>query len=329
MLGRPRVAPHSWHPTPAPKGPAAGPLVIAQRLRVPGSGPEDTLVIDDRIYTGLGDGRILRIAPDGRRIDIVTDTSGRPLGLEHHPDGRIVVCDAEQGLLLVDHASGAIQTLVPRGTHDLHICNNAAVAADGTIYFSDSTQRFDLQHYNADLIEHSGTGRLLRRSPDGSIDVLATGLQFANGVALAADESFVVVAQTGGYELTRVWLTGPKAGTSATFGDILAGFPDNLSTGTDGLIWVAVASARKALLDRTAGLPWLRAAVWALPEVLHPKPDRILWVKALDSEGCVVHDLVGTDDDFSMVTGVRESGGRLYLGSLATTCVAVADVPAL
>lgn len=327
MLGRPQVRPHSWHPTPAPKGPTASPLPIAQRLRVPGTGPEDTLVIDDRIYTGLDDGRILRVSLDGRRIDIVTDTSGRPLGLERHPDGRIVVCDAEQGLLLVDPASGAIQTLVPRGQHDLHICNNAAVTADGTIYFSDSTQRFDLGHYNADLIEHSGTGRLLRRAPDGSVDVLATGLQFANGVALSSDESFVVVAQTGSYELTRVWLTGDRAGQAATFGDILGGFPDNLSTGTDGLIWVAMASARKALLDRTAGLPWVRAAVWALPEVLHPKPDRIVWVKALDAEGQVVHDLFGTDNDFFMVTGVREVDGRLYLGSLATNCVGVADVP--
>ena len=74
------------------------------------------------------------------------------------------------------------------GRHALRICNNAAVAADGTIYFSDSTQRFDLEYYTADLIEHSGTGRLLRRTPDGEVDVLLDGLHFANGVALAPDQ---------------------------------------------------------------------------------------------------------------------------------------------
>lgn len=327
MLRKPGISPATWHPTPAPKGAAPTPISVAERLPVPGAGPEDTLVVGDRIFTGLADGRILSIAPDGRRIDIVTDTTGRPLGLELYRGDRIVVCDAERGLLLLDPASGAIQTLVARGVHDLRVCNNAAVATDGTIYFSDSSQRFDLTHWTADLIEHSGTGRLLRRSPDGEVEALLDGLQFANGVALAGDGSFVVVAQTGSYELTRYWLTGPRAGQSQTFGDILPAFPDNLSTGPDGLIWIAMASYRKTALDRTATVPLARKLIWALPEALHPKPDKIVWVRALNSEGDVVHDLFGTDDDFFMVTGVREHGGRLYLGSLETTSVAVVDLP--
>ena len=327
MLGRPGISPRSWRPTPAPKGPAPTAIEVSAHLAVPGTGPEDTLVVDDRLYTGLDDGRVLRVTLDGRRIDIVADTSGRPLGLEAHPDGRIVVCDAERGLLLLDHTSGAIQTLVPRGSHDLHVCNNAAVAADGTIYFSDSTQRFELTHWTADLLEHSGTGRLLRRTPDGQVDVLIDGLQFANGVALAPDESFVVVAQTGSYELTRVWLTGQDAGRSETFGDILPAFPDNLSTGEDGSIWIAMASPRTAVLDRLAGLPWLRTGVWALPEFLHPKPATTVWARALSPAGDIVHDLYGSDDRFFMVTGVRQHGDRLYLGSLATDCIGVVDLP--
>lgn len=327
MFRRPGIAPQSWHPVPAPKGARPTPIELTRTIRVPGSGPEDTLVVGDRIYTGVEDGRILRVAPDGRRIDVVADTTGRPLGLEVHPGDRIVVCDAVRGLLLLDPASGAIQTLVARGTHDLRVCNNAAVAADGTIYFSDSSQRFELDHWTADLIEHSGTGRLLRRSPEGRVDVLLEGLQFANGVALAADESFVVVAQTGGYELTRYWLTGPRAGRSDTFGDILPAFPDNLSTGTDGLIWIAMASPRKAALDRTSAIPLARRLIWALPEALHPKPDRIVWVRALNDNGDVVHDLFGTDDNFFMVTGVREHEGTLFLGSLTTSSLGLVEVP--
>lgn len=327
MLRKSGISPTSWHPTPAPKGPAPTPISVAERLPVPGTGPEDTLVLAGRILTGLADGRILSVAPNGHRIDVIANTSGRPLGLERYGEDRVVVCDAERGLLLLDPATGAIQTLVSRGSHDLRVCNNAAVAADGTIYFSDSSQRFDLDQWTADLIEHSGTGRLLRRTPDGDVDVLLDGLQFANGVALAPDESWVVVAQTGSYELTRYWLAGPRAGTSQTFGDILPAFPDNLSTGPDGLIWIAMASYRKQALDRTATLPLARKLIWALPDALHPKPDKIVWVRALNAEGDVVHDLFGTDDDFFMVTGVREHDGRLYLGSLETTSIAVVDLP--
>jgi hypothetical protein len=91
---------------------------------------------------------------------------------------------------------------------------------------------------------------------------------------------------------------------------------------------VALGSPRNPLLD---GLhrrhPALRRAVWALPERLRPKPVRTLWVLAVDAGGAVVHDLQGPGDDYTMVTGVREHGGRLYLGSLAERAVAVLDLP--
>lgn len=327
MPVRPRIAPQRWTPMPAPEGRPPTPVRLDRVLRVPGVGPEDTLVRDGAVFTGVDDGRILRLTSDGRRIDVVADTGGRPLGLENHPDGGVVVCDAQRGLLRFDPATGDVAPLAARGEAGLRVCNNAAVAADGTIYFTDSTQRFELAHWTADLLEHSGTGRLLRRGPDGAIDVLADGLQFANGVALAADASFVVVAETGSYTLTRVWLTGPNAGRSEPFGDVLPAFPDNLSTGPDGLIWVALASPRKALLDRVAGLPWARRAVWALPEAVHPKPASTIRVRALAADGTIVHDLLGRDDRFGMVTGVRRHGDELYLGSLTSDCVAVLRLP--
>jgi sugar lactone lactonase YvrE len=199
------------------------------------------------------------------------------------------------------------------------------VAADGTVYFSDSTQRFPLQHWRADLFEHSGTGRLLRRGPDGTLDVLLTGLHFANGVALAPDESFVAVAQTGGYQLDRVWLTGSKA--PDTLVSELPAFPDNISTGSDGLIWIAMASPRNKLLDGLSRLhPFFRQAAWALPDGLQPRPKPIVWARAVDMSGRIVHDLYGPGDEFHMATGVREHQGRLYFGSLLSRSVAVADV---
>ncbi|MFC4480350.1 hypothetical protein ACFO3N_25060, partial [Flavobacterium chungangensis] len=60
---------------------------------------------------------------------------------------------------------------------------------------------------------------------------------------------FLVVAETGAYRLTRLWLTGHRAGESDVFADGLPGFPDNLSTGPGGLIWVAMAAPRQPALD--------------------------------------------------------------------------------
>ncbi|WP_199435074.1 SMP-30/gluconolactonase/LRE family protein [Qaidamihabitans albus] len=296
---------------------------------VNGYGPEDTLVdADGQVYTGLADGRIIRISQDGRRIDAVADTGGRPLGLEFYGD-ELLVCDAYRGLLVVSPADGAVRTLTREvAGRPMVFCNNAAVAADGTVYFSDSSARFPITHWRDDLIEQTGSGRLLRRGPDGAIDELAGGLQFANGVALSADESFVTVAETGDCRVRRVWLTGERAGSTDVFADGLAGHPDNTSTGSDGLIWVTQASPRVAALDMVRRLPGaLRALVRRLPTSVQPSPARTCGVLGIDSEGTIVHDLSGEVSGFHMLTGVRERDGVLYFGSLEERSIAITTVP--
>ncbi len=308
--------------------PAKGTLPPLTVVQVNGRGTEDVLVDHGHVFTGVEDGRILRLTHDGRRLDTIAGTGGRPLGIEAYPDGRLLVCDAERGLLLVERVSGDVEVLVARGD-DLRVCNNAAVAADGTVYFTDSTTRFDLTYWKADLLEHRGTGRLLRRDPDGTVQTVLDGLHFANGVALAPDESYVVVAQTGAYQLDKVVLSGARQGEVETLAAGLPGFPDNIATGSDGLIWIAMASPRVAALDLSSRLhPLVRKTIWALPEPLQVKEKRIVWTRALDgATGRVVHDFCGTHPGFHMVTGVREAAGRVYLGSLNERAIAHFDLP--
>jgi sugar lactone lactonase YvrE len=292
-------------------------------LDVVGSGPEDVaLDAAGRVITCVEDGRVLRLSPDGGRVEVVADTGGRPLGVEVARDGTYVVCDAHRGLLRIDPDHGTVTTLVAAtgeedGGQGIGLCDNATIGSDGTIWFSDSSTRFPLAHWKADLLEHSGTGRLLRRDPDGRTEVVLEGLHFANGVALAADESFVVVVETGAYRLTRLWLTGPLAGTSDRLVENLPAFADNVALGGDGLFWIAMASPRNALVDWLAPKnPVLRKAVWALPDALQPKPADTAWVQALSPSGTVVHDFQSTVPGFSMVTGVRERDGVVWMGSL-------------
>lgn len=302
-------------------------------LPVAGRGPEDVaLDAAGRLLTGLEDGWVLRLSADGETVEVIAETGGRPLGVEVDRDGRIVVCDAERGLLRIDPDDGRIVDLVAAGDDvggtPMGLCNNAAIALDGTIYFSDSSQRFALRHWEADLLEHSGTGRLIRRDPDGSCHELLTGLHFANGVALPTDESFVVVAETGAYRLTRLWLAGDRAGEVDRMVDNLPGFPDNISTGSDGLIWIALASPRSAALDLVSPRhPVLRRAVWALPAVLRPKPVDTVWVQAVNDTGQVVHDLQAKLTGLTMVTGVREHDGTVWLGNLHGDAIGVVTLP--
>jgi sugar lactone lactonase YvrE len=327
-MGKPRVHPVVWVPPAAPararQPHSVPPMPRPELIPLGAAGPEDVAVdADGNVYTGVEDGRILRLPVGGGPPAQVADTGGRPLGVEVDPDGDLVVCDAYRGLLRVAPESGRVEVLVDHvGGQRLLLCDNAAVAPDGTVYFSDSSRRFDLRHWRADLIEHSGTGRLLRRDPNGRVDVLLDGLQFANGVALAADGSFVAVAETGAYRVTRLWLTGARAGQHDVLVDNLPGFPDNLATGDHDRLWIALAAPRNALLDWTHRRhPALRRAMWALPERLQPAPAPTAWVLAVDADGNVVRDLQGSHGH-RLVTGVREHRGVLYLGSLVESNVA-------
>ena len=335
---RPKLAPVVWQPPAVPprssKPHGEIPMPRPALHDLPGPGPEDVVVDGQgRVIAGLEDGRIVRVTPADGSVQTLADTQGRPLGIEVDSDGSLVVCDAYRGLLRVDPETGTVSELVGASQlidgRPLRVCNNAAIARDGTIWFSDSSARFTLEHWQGDLLEHSGTGRLLRRDPDGRVEVMLTGLHFANGVALAADESFVVVAETGAYRLTRLWLTGPDAGRNDVLVDNLPGFPDNISRGSDGLIWIAMASPRNATLDMLSPRsPMLRKVLWALPQALLPKPADTVWVQAVDEHGRLVHDLQTTTPGFTMVTGVREHAGAVWLGSLQSAAIATFTLPA-
>ncbi|MEV7044226.1 SMP-30/gluconolactonase/LRE family protein [Amycolatopsis sp. NPDC051061] len=292
-------------------------------IPVNGHGPEDVVVDGEgRIYAGVDDGRILRVSPDGRRIDVIADTGGRPLGLELYGEDELLICDARAGLLVVPLSGGSPSMLATSALGlDFVFCNNAAVAADGTVYFTDSSRRFGIDNWRDDLIEQTGGGRLLRRSPDGSIDLLLDGLQFANGVALAPDESFVAVAETGAFSVSRVRLSD---GHRDVLIKDLWGFPDNISTGSDGLIWITQASPRVPALDVVRRLPaFLRAGVRALPTSLQPSPGREVGVVGVTPDGQVERELRGEIDGFHMLVGVREWQGKLYFGSLEESKIAV------
>ena len=298
-------------------------------IPVPGHGAEDVLVgTDGRVYTGTEDGAILALTPDGERVTRVGSTGGRPLGLEQLADGRILVCDAARGLLAVDPESGSVETLVGAvAGRPMVFCNNAAVHSDGTIFFSDSSKVHPIERWKADIVEDTHTGRLMRRRPDGEVEVIVEGLRFANGVALAADESYVCVAESAGCSVVRRWLTGPRRGQVDAMVTDLPGYPDNIARGSDGLIWVTIASPADPVVTRLQRAPKpLRWLAWHLPPAIQPKPQRTARVMAFDDDGTLVHDRTFDASEFHMVTGVREHEGRVWLGSLVEPAVAWFDV---
>ncbi|MCM8741417.1 SMP-30/gluconolactonase/LRE family protein [Pseudomonas koreensis] len=326
-----KVQPVAWKPPPAPSL-SEGAYAENQRLKAakqvgPGDidGPEALLLEGDFLITGLHDGRLLRSSLDGKQRQVLSDTGGRPLGLARHPNGLLVIADGVKGLLSLD-AQGRLTALtteangVPFGfTDDVAIDQSGHYA-----YFSDASSRWGYGHDGEAIIEHGGDGRLLRYDfQSGKTSVLLDKLEFANGVTLGPEDAYVLVNETGAYRISRYWLSGPKAGTHDLFIDNLPGLPDNLAFNGSNRFWVALYAPRSALLDGTAGHPWVRKVIVRALTVL-PKPvEKRGFVLGLDLQGKVVANLQdASSGNYSPITTAREYGDWLYLGSLKASHMA-------
>jgi hypothetical protein len=190
-----------------------------------------------------------------------------------------------------------------------------------------------------DLFRGVPTGRLLRYQPEtGSVDVLATGIWFANGIGVDKDETFIVISETFGARYLKYHLEGEKKGQVEVILDEMIGLPDGADCShTTGLCYAAIISSPPQILKILYSLPptlnrYLRTFFMLVPKSLQPKPVNYGCFmeispgddKSLPKVTRVVQDLNG--DDLRLVTGVTEYQGKLYLGSLENDEVGVYDL---
>ncbi|MEE4378393.1 MAG: SMP-30/gluconolactonase/LRE family protein [Candidatus Competibacteraceae bacterium] len=329
------IEPQAWQPPPNPG--YTGVFAPNERLsdiqQLPLGdqyGPEEVIVDQQgELYAATHDGWIVRMTEDGSQIQNWVQTGGRPLGLVFDPQGNLIVADAFRGLLQITPAGDITELATAADGTPIHYANNVDVAADGKIYFSDASTRFDARAsggtYAAsllDIMEHSGSGRLLVYDPATQrASTLLDGLNFANGVAISPDQTSVLVNETGMYRVLRYWLTGPQTGQVETVLAALPGFPDNLTRGQDGRYWLALISPRNALLDRLADKPWLRKVVQRLPAAVRPKAVHYGHVIAFDDNGEVVLNLQDPAGTYPLISAATETDDALYFGSLIAPTV--------
>ncbi len=340
------MAPVAWQ---APRDAGyVGPFAVNTRLaelhRIPigaEAGPECVVLgPDGRLYAAVEGGTILRMTPDGATVEPWVHTGGRVLGFDFDRDGRLIAADAVRGLLAITPQEGKesereIEVLADKVTVDgaadpIRYADAVVVATDAKIYFTDASRRFGPAQwggtFNAsmlDIMEHGLTGRVLVYDPaTGATEVAATGLSFANGLALSADGQWLFVVETGAY---RIWkipvsargvdLTKPSTGARVLI-ENLPGYPDNLMRGRDGRIWAGLVKPRSKLLDWMADKPLLRKMAMRLPHRFWPVPPAYGHVFAFDEDGGIVADLQDPSGAYPQTTGVTETAERLYIQSL-------------
>ncbi|MGB5313179.1 MAG: SMP-30/gluconolactonase/LRE family protein [Polyangiales bacterium] len=318
------IDPVDWDPPPAPalEGDYAVNRVLQEMelFGTPnGHGPEDVAIdAEGRIYVGVAEGQILRYDPDGSNPEVFADTKGWPHGLDFDKDGNLIVADAMKGLVSIDPSGTTTVLCTEAGGNPLHFTDDVDVDSQNVAWFSDASLKWNYDQTMHGVLESRAYGRLLSYDiGSGQCSVVLTGLYFANGVAVSPDETFVLVNETWRYRTKRVYVRGPREGVVETFIDNLPGFPDGISTGEDGIFWLAFFAPRNDIVDRAGPKPWLRKLLFRLPEAVKPKPLRYPFVLGLDANANVVHNLQDPDgQSYSYTTSAEQSGDWLYIGSL-------------
>jgi sugar lactone lactonase YvrE len=348
------IEPVVWKAPPDPgyQGPHARNERLAGLTLIPlddDSGPEHLAFgPDGKLYAATASGRILRMDRDGGAREVYARIDGgRVLGFDFDAQGRIIAADAYNGLIAIEPGGRIVSTLANRvGADDPILYADAVVVArSGKIYFTDASRRFGPKQwggtFNAsvlDILEHSSTGRVLEFDPaTRTLRTLLSGLCFANGLALSADERHLFVAETGEYRVWKLAVDADKLDAATVLAhaatrdavaakarvllDNLPGYPDNLMRGQGGKIWLGLAKPRGKAVDDMADKPWLRALTLRLPRALWPVPPAYGHVLAFDESGRVVADLQDPSGRYPETTGVTEAGDRLYIHSLHATAI--------
>ncbi|KAF8377717.1 hypothetical protein HHK36_031101 [Tetracentron sinense] len=285
-------------------------------------GPED-LAYDAEsgvIYTGCADGWIKRVKVTESAADATVENwvhvGGRPLGLVLGPDNQLLVADAEKGLLKVTR-EGVVDLLTDEAEGlKFKLTDGLDVANDGLIYFTDASYKYSLPDFIKDIFEGRPYGRLMSFDPSiKQTQVLVRDLYFANGVAVAPDQSFVVFCETVMRRCRKYYIKGQRKGTVENFIDNLPGLPDNIRYDGDGHYWIALPTAITPFWDVVLRYPFVRKGLGILDKFVgRPPMDKDGGVLAVDLEGKPVAHYY--DPALSLVTTGIKIGKHLYCGSL-------------
>jgi ribose transport system permease protein len=330
----------TYHPMPAPPNtaPDSGtPFALNDKLRNVSEigvgrieGPEDVILDrEDNLYAGSRHGDVVRFfAPDYSRMEVFAHIGGHPLGMAFDRHDNLYVCVGGMGLYRispdrkVERATDETNRSLRSVNDDsrLRLADDLDITADGLIFFSEATVRYEMDEWPVDGLEARGNGRIICYDTNtNTTRTVLRGLKFPNGICVASDDQSILFAETWGCTVKRYWFAGPKMGRVEMVLENLPGYPDNINLASDGNYWLALVGMRCPALD----------LAWQMPGFRRRMAKRVPvdeWLFPNINTGCVIKfneagevleslwDLGGVNHP--MITSMREHRGHLYLGGI-------------
>jgi sugar lactone lactonase YvrE len=178
---------------------------------------------------------VVAIGLDGSRETVVA-VPGRPSGTGFLPNGDLLVVSMEEAAVLRFDGTSLTRVAAAEASPLL----NELVVADGRAYAGGMPDIAALlagrEHPGAGLVMPTENLYLLE---DGSLRVVADGIDFPNGLVIAADGGTLVVAETLGRRLTAFDVQADGSLANRRVWAELDFMADGICLDAEGCIWVA------------------------------------------------------------------------------------------
>jgi sugar lactone lactonase YvrE len=161
------------------------------------------------------------------------------------------------------------------GSRPLAFCNDLEISADGQrIYFSEPFAYAGASMGGGtipEVIAHRGNGYVwLHDLSSAQTRLVAQGIHFPDGILHEshpgqAREDSILISQTTGFRILRLYLDGPEAGRSEVVMDGMPGMCDGMDRDRQGRIWCGMYARRTGFIDWLHANPWLKHVLLRLP----------------------------------------------------------------
>lgn len=199
---------------------------------------------DDRlVFSDWAAGEVLSVDLNGAR-DLVTRIDAMPFCLDRLPDGRLLIVAGQQ--LLARESDGTLATYAELGAVSTKPWNDIVTDGRGNTYVNNIGFDFPGGEF--------APGLIALITPDGRARQVADGLAFPNGMAVTADNSTLIIAESYGGVLTAYDIAPDGDLTNhRVWADLQGAAPDGICIDAEGAVWFAEVPGRRCVRVREGG----------------------------------------------------------------------------
>jgi sugar lactone lactonase YvrE len=178
----------------------------------------------------------IRVLAEAGGSEVVVRHASLPLCFDFLPDGTLVLVSNSELALLVASPDGSLTPYADLAPFSPLGSNDIVIDGRGNAYVNSPNFDFTSGPPDGD----AAPGQVVLVRADGSAGIVAEDLSFPNGMAVSADNSTLVVAESYRSRLTAfdIAADGSLSGRR-TFADLGEDPPDGICFDADGAIWYA------------------------------------------------------------------------------------------